>query len=116
MDLHLFHDELLKLISSRYVICFDEAFNEISKKGQMDIVIRFWDSSINKVSSQYLPLLFMGYSTVEDIMNNFLEASSDMKLCNLVQVLMDGPSVQGFPNTIFMGELPPPPPPSEGGQ
>ena len=43
-----FHDELLKLIPSKYVICFDEAFNEISKKGQMDVVIRFWDSSMNK--------------------------------------------------------------------
>ena len=27
-----FHDELLKLIPSKYVICFDEAFNEISKR------------------------------------------------------------------------------------
>ena len=43
-----FYDELLKLIPSKYVICFDEAFNEISKKGQMDVVIRFWDSSMNK--------------------------------------------------------------------
>ena len=49
-----FHDELLTLISSKYVTCFDEAFNEISKKGQMDIVIRFWDSSVNKVCSRYL--------------------------------------------------------------
>ena len=49
-----FHDELLKLISSKYVIYFDEAFNEISKKEQMDIVTRFWDSSVNKVCSGYL--------------------------------------------------------------
>ena len=28
----LFHDELLKLISSKYVICFDEAFSEILKR------------------------------------------------------------------------------------
>ena len=67
-----FHDELLKLISSKYVVCFDEAFNEISKKGQMDIVIRFWDSSMNKVCSRYLSSSFMGHSTAEDIMNNFM--------------------------------------------
>ena len=36
-----FHDELLKLVPSKSVIFFDEAFNEISKKGQMDIIIRF---------------------------------------------------------------------------
>ena len=59
----------------------------------MDIVIRFWDSSRNKVCSQYLSSSFMHHSTAEDIMNNFLEALSKMKLCNLVQVLMDGPNV-----------------------
>ena len=36
----------------------------------------------------------MGHSTAEDIMNSFLEASSEMKLCNLVQVLVDGPNVK----------------------
>ena len=102
MDLLLFfHDELLKLFPSKYVICFDEAFNEISKKGQMDIVIRFWNSSMNKVCSRYLSLSFLGHSTGEDIMNNFLEASSEMKLCNIVQVFMDGPIVNwSFPEQL----------------
>ena len=59
----------------------------------MDIVIRFWDSSMNKVCSRYLPSSFTGHSTAEDIMNNFLEASSEMKLFNLIQVSMDGPNV-----------------------
>ena len=102
MDLHpFFHDELLKLIPSKYVICFDEAFNEISKKGQMDIVIRCWESSMDKVCSQYLSSPFMGHSTTEDIMNNILEASSEIKLCNLVQVSMDGPNV----NWAFLEQL-----------
>ena len=102
MDLHLFfYDELLKLISSKCVICFDEAFNKISQKRQMDIVIRFWDSSMNKVCSRYLSLSFMGHSTAEDTMNNFLEASSEMKLCNLVQVSMDSPNV----NWSFLEQL-----------
>ena len=95
-----FHDELLKLISLKYVICFDEAFNEISKKGQMDIVIRFWDSSMNKVCSRYLSLSFMGHSTAEH-MNNFLEALSEIKLCNLVQISMNSPNV----NWCFLEQL-----------
>ena len=57
----------------------------------MDIVIRFWGSSIIKVRSRYLSSSFMGHSTAEDIINNFLEASSEMKLINPVQVSMDGP-------------------------
>ena len=51
----------------------------------MDIVIRFWGSSINKVCSQYLSSSFMGHSTAEDIMNNFQEASSEMKLFSPVK-------------------------------
>ena len=86
-----FHDELLKLISSKYVICFDEAFNEISKKGEMDIVIRFWVSSMKKVCSRYLFSSVMGHTTAEDIKDNFLETLSEIKLCNRVQVSVDGP-------------------------
>ena len=48
---------------------------------------------MNIVCSRYLSSSFMDHSTVEDIMNNFLEASSVLKLCNLVQVLMDGPNL-----------------------
>ena len=43
----------------------------------------------------------MGHSTAEDIMNNFLEASSEMKLCNFVQVSMDDPNV----NWSFLEQL-----------
>ena len=96
-----FHDELLKLIPPKYVICFDEAFNKISKKGQMDIIIRFWDSSMNKVCFRYLFSSFMGHSTAEEIMNNFLKASSEMKLCDLVQVSMDSPNI----NWSFLEQL-----------
>ena len=56
---------------------------------------------MNKVCSQHLSSLFMCDSTAEGIMNNFLEASSEMKLHNLVQVLMDGPSV----NWSFLEQL-----------
>ena len=87
------HDELMKLIDSPYVLCFDEAFNEISKKGQMDLVIRFWDSSVNQVTSRYLSSSFMGHSTAQDISEHFLEASNELKLCNLMQISMDGPNV-----------------------
>ena len=41
------------------------------------------------------------HSTAEDIMNNFLEASTEMKLCNLVQVSMDDPNV----NWAFLEQL-----------
>ena len=43
----------------------------------------------------------MGHSSAADMMINFLEASSKMKLCNIEQVLMDGPSV----NWSFLEQL-----------
>ena len=83
----------MKFIDSPYVLCFDEAFNEISKKGQMDLVIRFWDSLVNQVTSRYLSSSFMGHSTVQEILEHFLEASNELKLCNLIEITMDGPNV-----------------------
>ena len=88
-----FHDELMKLIDSPYVLCYDEAFNEISKKGQMDLVIRFWDGSVNQVTSRYLSSSCKGHSTAQDILERFLEVSNELKLCNLIQISMDGPNV-----------------------
>ena len=67
----------------------------------MDIVIKFWDSSMNKGCSRYLSSSFMGHSTAEDTINNFLETSSETKSCNLVQVSMDGPNV----NWSFLEQL-----------
>ena len=56
---------------------------------------------MNKVCSRNLFSPFMGHSTAEDIMNNFLEVSSEMKLCNLLQVSMDGPKI----NWSFLEQL-----------
>ena len=32
------------------VISFDESYNYVIKRGQMDVLVRFWDSNMNKVS------------------------------------------------------------------
>ena len=36
-----------------YVALFDESFNYVTKKNQMDMHIRFWDDSNNKVATRY---------------------------------------------------------------
>ena len=35
----------------------------------------------------------MGHSTAQDILEDFLEASNELRLCNLIQISMDGPNV-----------------------
>ena len=54
-----------------YVACFDEALNKISQRGQMDIVVRFWDASRNVVSTSYLNSTFLGHATAGDLEQKF---------------------------------------------
>jgi len=48
-----FKSELIDLVSEceLYVVCFDEALNQVAQCRQMDIVVRFLDSSTNAVNT-----------------------------------------------------------------
>ena len=76
-----------------FVACFDEAFNRIAQRGQMDIVLRFWDSSKNVVVTRYLNSTFLGHATAKDLEKNFREGLLGLSDKNILQVSMDGPSV-----------------------
>ena len=41
---------------SFYTVSFDESLNKVAQKGQMDIVVRFWNTrnGANNVSTRYL--------------------------------------------------------------
>ena len=39
-----FHEQVLKSVESKFVICFDEAFSKISKKGQTDLFMRYFNN------------------------------------------------------------------------
>lgn len=90
-----FHNSLTKTLNScsEYVVCFDEALNNIAQGGQMDIVIRYWDKQTNCVSSRYFNSAFMGHATAEDILETFQAAIGELAIGKLVQVSMDGPAV-----------------------
>ena len=42
-----------------YSLSFDESYNRIMKKGQMDLLIRFWDSAKDRVQTRYLDSPFL---------------------------------------------------------
>ena len=42
------------------VISFDESYNNVIKRAQMDVLVRFWDSSVNKVPTRYVNSGFLG--------------------------------------------------------
>ena len=47
---------LLHIIKYRpyTVIYFDESYYNVIKRGQMDVLVHFWDSNVNKVSIRYV--------------------------------------------------------------
>ena len=59
----------------------------------MDIVIRFWDDNRNEVASRYFGSAFLGHATAECLLAGFKTAMQELSLAGLMQVSMDGPSV-----------------------
>lgn len=79
--------------SEKYVVMFDESLNESAQQKQMDIHIRCWNDS-HQVCTRYFTSVFMGHSTADDMEEKIVESlSSCLSLSKVIQVSMDGPSV-----------------------
>lgn len=76
-----------------FTILFDETLNKSNQRKQMDIHLRFWDSSENQVKTKYFDSAFMGHSTAEDLLKEFYTIVKSLNLSKLLQISMDGPSV-----------------------
>ena len=70
-------DQLRK--ASYIVPCFDESYNSVIKKGQMDVLVRYWDVRLNKVNTRYV--------------KSELRLQQMMYLPKFMQVSSDGPNV-----------------------
>lgn len=90
-----YHNQLLRqcLKCERVVVCFDEAFNKVAQRGQMDVCIRYWNDDSNSVSSRYFGSAFMGFASAAHIVTSFRETLSEVPLSKILQVSMDGPAV-----------------------
>lgn len=90
-----FKNILLKKLgnSSHFVLLFDETLNKSNQKKQLDILIRYWDSSQNEVATKYFDSAFLGHSTAEDLLREFYDKVKSLTLSKLLQLSMDGPSV-----------------------
>ena len=98
-----FRSELLSILSNvpYYTVSFDESLNQIFQKGQMDLLVRFWDERYDIVSTRYLNSKFMGRSSAEDVLNTFLSCVSEIDKAKILQVSSDGPNV----NLLFLKNL-----------
>ena len=76
-----------------YTISLDD---ELSQKGQMDLLICFWDEETNKVITGYLGSEFLEQSSAKD-----LKSVSEIDKTKLLQVSSNGPNV----NLYFLTNL-----------
>ncbi|CAI6352627.1 unnamed protein product [Macrosiphum euphorbiae] len=81
------------LDSDFFSISFDESLNKISQKEQMDIIVRFWCKSSNKVISRYLTSCFLGHTTAIDLLEALKSALKNFDLNKMIHLSMDGPYV-----------------------
>lgn len=100
-----FQDQLASTLKTCkfFSVSFDESLNQVAQKGQMDIIVRFWNSSTNEVCTRYLTSAFLGHATSGDLLGAFTSALShhNVDLKKMLQVSMDGPNV----NLKFLTEL-----------
>ena len=82
------------LVSADFLsVCFDECLNKTTQNCEMDWVLRYWDNLENKVQVRYWNSMFMGHGTASDLFAKFNERLKGIDLTKLIQVSMDGPSV-----------------------
>ena len=59
----------------------------------MDVLVCFWDSNVNKVSTQYVSSEFLGKSSAVHVLKKFEDASFELPKQNCIQISSDGPNV-----------------------
>ncbi len=86
---HLLIDGLKK--APCFVVMFDESFNSELHQEQMDLCVRFFKG--NQVVTRYLSSAFLGHTTATDLKVNFEVLTKDLDSKRMLQISMDGPSV-----------------------
>ena len=57
-----------------YSLSFDESYNSILKKEQLDVLVRFYDADREKVVDRYLCSKFLGHTRADNILDSLREA------------------------------------------
>ena len=77
--------------SDGYVLLFDESLNHELQKKLMDFHVRIWNH--DKVETRYYNSEFLGHASAEDMLEKFHSCKENLSFGNLIQLSMDGPSV-----------------------
>ena len=79
--------------SDCFVSSFDESLNDVTQTCQMELMVRYWDINWNKVKVRYWNSKFLGHTTHTDLLHHFNDAFSGLDMSKMIQVSMDGPTV-----------------------
>ena len=90
-----FKDMLLSSInkSNMLVVSFDKSLNKNAQKGQMVVMIRYWDVDECAVKCRYLGSSFMGHGREKDLHKHLDDITSCIDNTKVYQISMDGPAV-----------------------
>ncbi|XP_023223565.1 uncharacterized protein LOC111624836 [Centruroides sculpturatus] len=102
---HYFREKLIDDVTScdNITISFDESLNKVAQGTQIDLVIKYWDKSKDKVMTRYLNSVFVDHSTADDLLSAFLNGLSDihLDLAKTLHICMDRPNE----NISFLNKL-----------
>ena len=79
--------------SDCYIVSFDESLNKVTQNCEMDLLLRYFDSSDDRVKVRYFDSQFLGHATHGDLLHHFNEATKDLNPNYMYQISMDGPNV-----------------------
>ena len=83
-----FLDQVLK--EAPYLVCsFDESYNSTIKRGQMGMIVRFWDNFTNMVSTRYCNSEFLGKGIAVDVHLKFQSCVKSLDANKMIQVFFD---------------------------
>ena len=79
--------------SNCYTVLFDESLNRISQTSQMDILLRYWDTTAKMVKIQICNSSYLGHGTHKELLESYNRSVSDLDLLKMIQLPMDGANV-----------------------
>ncbi|KAJ8364756.1 hypothetical protein SKAU_G00135870 [Synaphobranchus kaupii] len=88
-----FKQQLVDTINKagQFVLMFDESLNQLTKKKQLDVHIRFWED--DRVQSRYIGSQFLGHGNADDLLHHIKECVAKLNMRQLLSISMDGPNV-----------------------
>jgi hypothetical protein len=89
-------------LSNYYALCFDESFNKIARKEQMDISFRYVDKKTKRTVNRYFTSVFLNQTRASDLLEGIMSNITTITLNKIIQLSMDGPYVNLRLHEMFL--------------